>query len=177
MARKTKQIKRQYTRFLANLQHHMLTLQKEGALDVSVIKNQIVAYDKKLKIPMSRCKSLQDIFEKLSLPENSSFFDYELVKLLVDYGSDKCKSDFIDYKRKLQNFLESRIIEQSTPGGEKAYAVVIDESITSDATDLVQLQNRVKVILGQKKVTLLPWENLQPKLVEKPVSSPVYIIM
>ena len=137
-------------------------MQKDGTLDVSVIKNQIVAYDKRLKVPMSRCKSLSDIFEKLILPEYSSFLDYDLIKLLVDYGGDECKSEFIDYKKKLQNFLENRIIEQSTPGAEKSYAVVIDESITSDITDLTLLQNRVRIILGQKSLTLIPWENLQP---------------
>ena len=138
-------------------------MQKDGTLDVSVIKNQIVAYDKRLKVPMSRCKSLSDIFEKLILPEYSSFLDYDLIKLLVDYGSDECKSEFIDYKKKLQNFLENRIIEQSTPGAEKSsYAVVIDESITSDITDLTQIQNRVRIILGQRSLTLIHWENLQP---------------
>lgn len=165
MVRKTKELKRQYARFLANLQHHMLVLQKEGTLDLAVIKNQVTAYDRRLKIPMSCCKSVQNIFEKLSSPEYSSFLDYELVKLFVDYGSDKCKSEFIDYKRKLQKFFESRIVEQITPEGEKSYAVVIDESITGEVTDFAQLQNRIKIILGQKKITLLPWENLnlQPK--------------
>lgn len=49
---------------------------------------------------------------------------------------------------------------ENPSGGESSYAVVIDESITDEISDLVQLQNRVKVILGHKNLTLLRWENL-----------------
>ena len=39
------------------------------------------------------------------------------------------------------------------------------KSITDEFTDSIQLQNRVKIILGHKHITLLQWENLnlQPK--------------
>ena len=126
LARKTKEIRRHFTHFLAQLQQHMLVQQRDGTLDVSVIKSQIIMYDRKLKSPMSHCKSLQDIFETLSSLKHSSFLDYELIKLLVDYGNDKIKSEFADYKRKLQKFLEDRIIENCS-GEEKIYVVVIDE--------------------------------------------------
>ena len=159
LMRRTKEIKGHYAHFLGQLQQHMLSLLKDGALDVSVIKNHLTMYDSNLKNPMSHCKSLQDIFETLNSPKYSSFLDYELIKVLADYGSDKIKSDFIDYKKKLQKFLEKRIIEHYS-GEEKFYAVVIDESIIDEIPDLSQVENRVKNILGQKNLVLLHWENL-----------------
>lgn len=142
LTRNTKEIKGHYTHFLAELQENMLDLQKDGILDVSVIKSQIIMLDRKLKTPISDCRSLQEIFEILQSPEHSSFLDYELVKVFVDYGNNKLKGDFVNYKKKLQKFLEKRIIERSS-GGEKLFAVVIDESITNNITDLIQLENRV----------------------------------
>lgn len=161
LIKSTEEIKGHFTNFLAQLQQHMLVLQKEGAIDVSVIKNQIVSYDKKLKAPMSQCKSLQDVFKSLILPEHSSFWDYDLLKVLIDYGSDRIKNAFFDYKKKLQKFFENRMIQHSS-GEEKSYAVVVDKSITSEISDLIQLQNRVKMILGHENIGLLHWGNFHP---------------
>ena len=165
LLRKTKEIKRRFSQFFTQLQQHMLKLQTDGTLDVSVIKSHIILYDKTLKTPMRNCKSLQNIFEIISLPEYSSFLNYELIKLLTDYGSEKNRSDFIDYKKKLQCFLESRMIEYYSPKGEKLYAVLIDDSIIDEMADLIELQNRVKIILGHDNITLLHWNDLtsQPK--------------
>lgn len=60
-------------------------------------------YDKNLKKALSRCKSFPDMFEVISLPEHSSFLDYDIVKLLID-GS--IESIAISYKKKLQKFFE-----------------------------------------------------------------------
>lgn len=161
--RKTAEIRSQYNHFLAQLESYMLVLQQDGTLDTSVVKNYITNYDSKLKVPMSHCKSLQNIFEIISSSKYSSFLNYDLIKLLVDFGNDKIKNDFTTYKRKLQIFLESRITEHCSGEG-KSYAVVIDESITQDATNnMSQLQYQVQFILGHKNVTLLHWENLQPE--------------
>ena len=164
LVRNTEEIKRHYDSFLANLQQYILTLQRDGALSASVVKSQIIAFDKKLKTPIGHCESLEDIFEILSSPEHSSFLDYELIKLLADYGNDKIRSEFIEYKKKLQKFLESRMIAV------EPCVIVIDESITSEIKDVVQLQNRVKIILGHKNLTLL---HLQPT--GKRVSLSVFI--
>ena len=157
LTKNTDEIKRHFSHFLNQLQQHMLASLGEGTLDVSVVKSHLAMYDKKLKVPMSHCKSLKDIFEVLVLPEHSSFLDYEVIKVLVDYGSNEIKSNFIEYKKRLQAFLENRIIEQSS-GEEKSYAIVIDESITDEIRDLFLLENRVKLILGHKKLTLLHLE-------------------
>lgn len=156
LAAKTKEIKSHFTSFLNELQQHLLALQQDGLVDVSVVKNQMIMYDKQLKIPMNHCESLKDIFESLTSPGHASFFDYELIKLLCDFGGERIKIALIKYKKKLQTFLEHRMIECSS--GE--YAVVIDKSFTHECSDLTQLQNRVRIVLGQKNLRLLLWENL-----------------
>ena len=156
---KTKAIKQEFTHFLAQLQQHMLNLIKDGTLDISVIKNRLVVYNRRLKSPVCSCESLQDIFEILRSPDHCSFLDYDLIKLFVDYGSGKVRSDFIEYKKKLQRFLKDRIIESSS-GEAKSYVIVTDESITDEITDFVQFQNQVKSILGQRNLTFMNWEEL-----------------
>ena len=137
----------------------MLNLKKEGKLDISVIKSQIGLYDSELREPMSHCENLQDIFEVLMSPKHQlSFFNYELIKLLVHYGSEEIASDFTKYKRKLQKFFENRIMAQSSGN----FVVVIDEGITKDAANLPQsqLQNRINFILGHKNLRVVTLESL-----------------
>ena len=161
LLRETAEMKRHFNHFIAEIQQHMLALQHDGILDTSVIINCIIMYDRKLKTCMSHCTSLQDVVETASSPEHSSFLDYDLIKLLIDYGSDTIKSAFTDYKKKLQNFLKDRTVKLSSQKGrESHYAVVIDESIVNDNPNLIQLHNRVKNILGDKNIELVHWKNL-----------------
>lgn len=152
---KTSKIKGCFADFLSELQQHMLVLQKEGALDISVIKSHILMYDRKLITPMSQCKSLQDVFETLCLPEHSSFLNYDLIKILAEYGSEKIRKNFMNYKKNLQKFFEDRMIVQS-PG---EVAVIVDKSITNEFSDCHQLQNQVRIILGYGDLQLLIWED------------------
>lgn len=160
LIKETTAIKRLFAGFLARLQQHILSLQENGVLDISVVKSQLVMYDRQLKEPMSHCSSLEDIFTVISSPKHSSILDYELVKVLVDYGNDEIQSELSSYKKELQKFLENRMSEHSS-GGEKSYVVVLDETITDGHYDLTGLQNRVRIILGQKNVSLLV-RDLQP---------------
>ena len=154
LRKETNDIKTQFQNFVDQLQQHLLLLLENGTLDVSTIKSHLIMYDPKLKGPLNPSKSLQDVFKTLSSPEHSTFLDYELVKLLTDYGDNAIKENFICYKRNLQKFLENRIIEQSTSEDEKSYAVVLDESITNEISDLVRLENGVKMILGHQNLRL-----------------------
>ena len=160
LMKKTQEIKRYFVRFFGQLQQHLLALQKDGKCDYSVIVNQIVQYSEKLEGRMSQCRSLQDIFKALSSPKLLSFWDYELIKVLVDCGNDEIRESFIDYKRKLQKFFADRMIEWSSEGEKSYYAVIIDESIINESTDWIHLENRVKIILGRENVTVKRWENL-----------------
>ena len=155
LERKTRNIKREFARFLRELEQHMMT--KE--INISVIKTEIMAYDRRLRKDIEKTTSLHDIFYVL-LPK-TSFLDYDLIKILIDHGNTEIKKMFTDYKRKLQGFLEERMIEDPLRG-EGSYVVVIDKIITEEITDWNQLQNRVKIILGHKNVTLLKWENQNP---------------
>lgn len=156
---KTNEIKQHFAHFIINLQQHMLDLQRDEKLDVSVIKSHIIMYDKKLKAPVSCCKTLEDIFNTLCLPKYSSFLNYELLKLFIDYGNDEIKCQFIKYKQDLQEYLKNRIIK-SLSAGKVLHAVLVDESMIDENTDLIQLQNRVNILLGHKNLTLLHYESL-----------------
>ena len=155
MVKETEQIKKCYNHFVAQLK---LDLRKEEK-DVAVIKNQLIMYDRNLKIPLTGCETLTDLFEILRLSKHSSFLDYELIKLLTDHGSDETRREFVDYKASLQKFLENRIIAQPSSEGVNAYAVVIDEGITNEITDSQHLQNRVKSILGHRSLNFIYCES------------------
>lgn len=156
----TSEIKRHFSHFLSKLQQYLLDLERGGGLDISVVKTQIAIYDRQLKVPLSYCKSLQEAFDILSSSDNSSFLDYELIKVLTDYGNEELKLEFIDYKKRLQMYFKCRLIACSTPQGEKIYAVLVDESLTDEITDKVRFLNRVKNILGLKDLTVMHWDNL-----------------
>ncbi len=171
LEKKTSRIKREFANIFGDLQQHLLDLQREGIIALSVIKTKIKLFDNKLRDAMDRCKSLEDVFEVVSSHEHSSFLDYDLLKLLVDCGNEKLQRKFVNYKMNLQLFFEERLVEQATGEGEKSYVVIIDKSITDEIEDLIHLQNRVKFILGHKNVTLLRWESLN--LQSKPYTSPL----
>lgn len=158
LEKKTKEIKKEYVKFLGELLKHMKNLQENGIIDFSVITTEITMYDRKLESAMDHCKSLPDVFKIISLPEHSSFLDYDLIKLLLDkYGSEKVKELFIEYKKKLQKFLEARIFA----GEDDCLVVLIDQIISVNNPDWNRLQNRIKNILGVKeKLTLQRCEDL-----------------
>ena len=82
------------------------------------------------------------------------------MQLLIDDASGNIASGFTRYKKKVQKFLEERLVEQTTEEEEKTYAVVIDESISNEIPDLTHLHNRVKLILGHKNLALVRWDDL-----------------
>lgn len=155
LSAETQKIKSDFVNFLDELQQHLLTLQREDKLDISVIKTHLSMYDRQLKALIGKCESMKEIFETLSSPGRTSFLDYECIRLLVDYGNDAIKSSFIGYKKRLQKYLESCVIEQSSFDGSTSYSVVIDESITKEETNLDWLQNRVRAVLGHKSLNIL----------------------
>lgn len=154
LERKTKGIKKEFARFIGELEQHLVAKD----INVSAIKTEIIAYDRSLREDIQKSVSLHDILNVLIA--KASFLDYDLIKLLIDHGDTKIKMMFTDYKRKLQGFLEERMIKEPS-GGEDSYVVVIDQIITDECADLKQLLNRVKIILGHKNITLLRWENLR----------------
>ena len=154
LERKTKSIKKEFAKFIGELAQHMM----EQDVNIAVIKSEILAYNRKLRGDIQKSTSLYDILEVLI--SKSSFLDYDLIKILIDHGDTRIKKTFADYKRKLQRFLEERMIEVPS-GQEGSYAVVIDQSVTEECADLNHLLNRVKIILGHKNMILLRWENLQ----------------
>lgn len=162
LLRKTNKMKALFALFISQL---LQDIEKDELLDVSVIKSNLVMYDRKLKEPLNCCKSLQEVFETLRSPKYSSFLEYDLIKVLVEYGSAEAKDNWIHYKKQLQKFLEDRLVQQ-TSGEEVSYAVVIDESLTNEVSDPIQLQNRVKYILGHRDLKLV---HLSKALIPQPV--------
>ena len=153
----TNNVKGRFAVFLDELQQHLLNLQKEEKIDVPVVISQIVLYEKEVRALLSQCNSFQDVFQSLNTSKYLSFVDYDLVKLLVEYGNEEIKSKFIAYKRSLQKLFKNRIIKL-----EEKNCVVIDKSIADETRDLDQLLNCVKFILGQEDLTL-HWEDFNPQ--------------
>ena len=139
----------------------MEDLERTGNVSLSTIITKLVTYDSELRGAVSCCKSLAEVIQKLVSPEYSTFWDYDLIKILIDYGSEEIKSNFIEYKKKLQKFFEERLIEQPFGG----FAVIVDKSIIDECNQLDQLQNRIRIILGHPSLTLVVQESLsaQPK--------------
>lgn len=154
MERKTKEIKREFSKFVVKLQ---LNLERNGAINLSAIVTNIIAYDSKLKKVMSRCASIPEVVQTLVLPQYSTFLEYDLIKVLVQCGSNEIQGSFTEYKTKLQKFLEGCLIKQ--PIGE-GFAVVLERSITDECIHLDQLQNKIRIILGYPELTFVRLENL-----------------
>ena len=168
LMKETEVIKKHFSDFLASLHQYIHALLENRTLaDLSVLKNQMVMYDRKLKVPLNESESLQDVFKILNSPEHSSFLDYELVKVIVDFSNVEMKSKLVEYKRKLQNFLKNRMISTPTQNDSASYAIVVDNSITEVISDPVHLLNRVRMVLGHPNLILLTWESLGLQLKEK----------
>lgn len=154
--KRTEDIKQCFTAILAEVQRQIV----HKSLDISVIKSHFVSYDRKLQAPLKNCISLENILDILISEKHLSFLNYDLIKILVDYGNDEVKTFFIDYKKKLQEFLKGRVIEILS-GKEKKFAVVVDEKLALEVRDVEQLNNRVKFILGHKDLITVNFLDLK----------------
>ncbi len=152
----TSRIKRKFASFVFQVQTYIENYNISTSKFVSVF----IAYDAMFKNILSDSSDITEVF--IALSDYWSFFDYELIKLIVEtFRNDSILKKFVQYKLHLQEFFKRRICEcpRDTFGikskGEKLFAIKIERSLEEKVEELAKIRVKINRVLGSKLLRLL----------------------
>lgn len=145
----TTKIKRAFSVLVLDLQKSI-----EETSKLEHVMTLLKFYDKNFEEVSHDCRSIADVFHKIS--KYASFFDFDLIKHLTQkLGSVAMKKKMFKYKKKFQEFSKCRVCEcpSDTFGevdkSEKVYVLKIDKSLsTLTVEELEKLKYNMNSILG-----------------------------
>lgn len=148
----TNKIKMSFASLVFDVQKNM-----EEDSNFDDVVNLLIFYDKSYEALLSGCTSLKLVFREIS--KFSSFFDFELMKFLIDkLGSSTLKQKSADYIELFQAFSKRRVCEcpsnafsDDVEESDKVYILKTDKIIEKlTVEELKKLQYEMNKILGNK---------------------------
>ena len=155
----TNRIKRSFASLVSTLQDYI-----SEAYNIDTVVNHLLFYEPKLRELLCDCKSVIDVFSKLSMV--FSFFDHNLIKILTSkFGSQNCKGRLKKYRKKFQEYTKRRICEcpsDAFSGAKKPddlsahYVLKLEKKMENyKLEELERLRHEMNIILRKKFLRLL----------------------
>ena len=172
------------TRFTSLMYHLQEDLQKNHELEEVI---SLLVFCDIPEEELRDCNTVRSVF--IRIKKFSSFFDYQLVKILAKHlGSKASKRKFMKYKLHFQEFAKRHVCEcpsdifgesetanDKRPG--KLYAIKIDKSMEKlTVEDLDSLLYKMNEILGQKFLKVVKVEDGCVQVTFRAFSSSDFVI-